>query len=116
MNKHDISIIKARVGRTTPKIICIESAGYMYDGIDKSVVILDQENEIGHTIFSSNNKYVYRNAEDYEVQSFKFENIMTINSFMNKDDIIHLLDELINDEVIDEEQKNKILKTLKIIK
>lgn len=112
MNANDIHIIKMRQGGR-PKIVTIDEAMHMYDGINKNIIIFDQDNEIAHAIHPANSPYVQKTGDlKYEIESFKYERIVTIKSYMNEEDLNQLLDKLISDSVITEEDKASILETV----
>lgn len=111
MNANDVYIISKRQ-KGNPRQILIDDGVRFYDGLDGSILILDQENEIGHSLHYTTSPYSKQHK--IKCEAFKFSNIVTISSFMTMDDVEHLLDELINDEVINEDEKASIMENIEL--
>lgn len=116
MNANDMHIIRTRQAGV-PKIILIDEAIPMYDGLNDNIIIFDQDNEMAHSIHRANSPYVQQSKDlKYEVETFKYDSIVTVKSFMSEKDLSNMLDTLITESVITVEDKDGILESFKLKK
>lgn len=114
MTSVDLMKIKERQ-KGAPLIITLAEGLVVVDGLPGNVVVLDQDNEIGHGFRLSNNQYA-DHSNMYEMTTFKYSNIAYVKTNISKAEMIEILGMLETDNVITGTAKQDILDSVIIKK
>lgn len=82
-----------------PIIFTLDDGQHLIDGLDGNVVILDQKNELAHSIRYTLGQYS-KSHNEFEIISFPYGKICSISSNLSKNDVESFLNKLKQDEVI----------------
>lgn len=94
-----------------PIVFTTEGGQHLFDGLDGNVVILDQKNELVHAIRHTLGQYASKHNE-FEILTLPYDQIVTIKSNVSMNEINTFLDILKNDDVILNDEIDRIKNSL----
>lgn len=98
-----------------PIVFTLDDSQHLFDGLDGNVVILDQKNEMAHAMRYTLGQYS-KPKDELEIVSFPYGKICSVSSNLSKKEAEAFLLKLKEDEVILEDEVERIKTSLLINK